>query len=280
MRNFGRMSCHYACPRFAASLVTILGTLSVSALETREPNTTLVVPQEPPVYGYQTVNAFGSLTFSRPVAIAQQPGETNRLFIVEQAGNIYVITNLAAPTKTLFMNLTSRVRYVNNEEGLLGMAFHPDWRNNGYFYLFFTTDVTTAAGTGRHDRLARFEVDPANPNAGLVASEFPLISQWDRDWNHNGGDVHFGPDGYLYVSTGSSTRTSSAPSCGLMWIASRVRWSRIRIRPSTPTDKAGRITRSRRTIPSSARRVSMGRTLIPPPCVPSSGRWACAIRGA
>jgi uncharacterized repeat protein (TIGR03806 family) len=202
MRNFGRMSCHYACLRFAASLVTILCTLSVSALETREPNTTLAVPQVPPVYGYQTVNAFGNLTFSRPVAIAQQPGETNRLFIVEQAGNIFVITNLAAPTKTLFMNLTSRVRYVDNEEGLLGMAFHPDWRNNGYFYLFYTTDVTTSQGTGRHDRLARFEIDPGNPNAGLVASEFALISQWDRDWNHNGGDVHFGPDGYLYVSTG------------------------------------------------------------------------------
>lgn len=100
------------------------------------------------------------------------------------------------------MNLTSRVRYVNNEEGLLGMAFHPGWETNRYFYLFYTTDVTTSQGTGRHDRLARFEIDSANPNAGLPLSEFPLISQWDLDWNHNGGDVHFGPDGYLYVSTG------------------------------------------------------------------------------
>lgn len=191
-------------PRFLhlAVLALLLVAPIVSALDNREPNTTLALPQVPPVYGYQTVNAFGNLTFTRPVVIVQQPGETNRLFIVEQAGNIYVVTNLATPTKTLFMNLTSRVRYVDNEEGLLGMAFHPDWRNNGYFYLFYTTDVTTTQGTGRHDRLARFEIDPGNPDAGLAASEFPLISQWDRDWNHNGGDVHFGPDGYLYVSTG------------------------------------------------------------------------------
>src|SRR5690606_34076684 len=139
-------------PRFLrlSVLALLLVAPIVSALDNREPNTTLALPQVPPVYGYQTVNAFGNLTFTRPVAIVQQPGETNRLFIVEQAGNIYVVTNLATPTKTLFMNLTSRVRYEDNEEGLLGMAFHPDWRNNGYFYLFYTTDVTTTQGTGRH----------------------------------------------------------------------------------------------------------------------------------
>ncbi len=177
-------------------------TATTLAPDSRLANNTLTVPAVPAVYGYQVVDTLGGLTFNRPVAVAQQPGETNRLFIVEQAGNIYVITNLAAPAKTLFMNLTSRVRYVNNEEGLLGMAFHPGWETNRNFFLFYTTDVTTSQGTGRHDRLARFEIDPANSSAGLPLSEFPLISQWDQDWNHNGGDLHFGPDGYLYVSTG------------------------------------------------------------------------------
>ncbi|HSH14388.1 MAG TPA: PQQ-dependent sugar dehydrogenase [Verrucomicrobiae bacterium] len=195
-------------PRFLrlAVLALLLVAPIVSALDNREPNTTLVVPQVPPVYGYQTVNAFGNLTFSRPVAIVQQPGETNRLFIVEQKGLIHVITNLASPTRTLFMDISEEATGIvddsDNEEGLLGMAFHPDWRNNRQFYLFYTINTTVNGVFGRYDRLARFEIDPVNPNAGLPGSEFPLISQFDRDSNHNGGDVHFGPDGYLYVSTG------------------------------------------------------------------------------
>ncbi len=182
------------------SLIT--ASLTVSALDTRVANTTLNVPEVPPIYGYQTVNAFGNLTFNRPVALVTQPGQSNRYFVVEQAGMIYVITNLANPTKTLFMDISGPVDSSDNEEGLLGMAFHPDWQNNGYFYLFYTIDTTVGGVFGRYDRLARYSLDPANPNAGLPGSEFPLISQFDQDWNHNGGDVHFGPDGYLYLSTG------------------------------------------------------------------------------
>ncbi len=176
--------------------------LAVSALDTRVANTTLTVPDEPPIYGYQTVNAFGNLTFTRPVAIVPQPGEPNRLFVVEQAGVIYVITNLANPTKTLFMDISGPVDSSDNEEGLLGMAFHPDWINTGHFFLYYTLDTTVNGVAGRYDRLARYEIDPANPNAGLPGSELPLISQLDQDANHNAGDVHFGPDGYLYYSTG------------------------------------------------------------------------------
>lgn len=185
-------------------LTMALATLTVSALDSRVPNTTLpaAIPMNPPVYGYQAPNAFGTMTFTRPVAIVTQPGETNRLFIVEQAGVIYVITNLAAPTKTLFMDISGPVDSSDNEEGLLGMAFHPDWRNNGYFYLFYNIDTTVNGTFGRYDRLARYQIDPANPDAGLPNSEFPLLSQFDQEWNHNGGDLHFGPDAYLYLSTG------------------------------------------------------------------------------
>ena len=147
-------------------------------------------------------NAFGALTFTRPVALVTQPGETNRYFVVEQPGVIYVITNLASPTKTLFMDISGPVDSSHNEEGLLGMAFHPDWRNNGYFFLFYNIDTTVNGTFGRYDRLARYQIDPANANAGLPGSEFPLLSQFDQEWNHNGGDLHFGPDGYLYLSTG------------------------------------------------------------------------------
>jgi uncharacterized repeat protein (TIGR03806 family) len=201
MRNFGRMSCLHARRRFAASLVTMLGTLSVSALETREPNATLAVPQVPPVYGYQTVNAFGNLTFQNPVAIASAPGETNRLFVVEKPGRIQVITNLTAPNKTLFLDISSQVN-ASGEGGLLGLAFHPDWRNNRRFFVFYTTSIDVPQGYVFYDRVARFEIDPADPHAALAGSEVRLLSQLDRDSNHNAGDVHFGPDGYLYVSTG------------------------------------------------------------------------------
>ncbi len=189
--------------RFSVGIAFFLFLASFAhALDTRVPNTSLTVPEEPAVYGYQTENAFGSLTFSRPVALVSQPGELNRYFVVEQAGRIYVITNLASPTKTLFMDISSRVDSSDNEEGLLGMAFHPDWENNGYFYLFYTINTTVNGTFGRHDRLARYQIDPSNPTAGLSNSEQPLISQFDEEGNHNGGDLHFGADGFLYVSTG------------------------------------------------------------------------------
>src|SRR5688572_30021677 len=102
----------------------------------RVPNTTLQLPPAPPGYTYTSTNAFGTLTFTNPVAIVSPPGETNRLFILEKRGRIVVITNLATPTRTIFMDIVSRVisgtdTSVGNEEGLLGLAFHPGYASNG-----------------------------------------------------------------------------------------------------------------------------------------------------
>jgi glucose/arabinose dehydrogenase len=91
---------------------------------------------------------------------------------------------------------------VTYEGGLLGLAFHPGFKTNGYFYVFYTLEISTAGGSGLHDRLARFEVSPDNPHQASAGSEVPLITQFDQAENHNGGDLHFGPDGYLYVSLG------------------------------------------------------------------------------
>src|SRR5262245_57100401 len=107
----------------------------------RVPNTTLQMPLSPPTLGYTTTNAFPGLAFTNPVCFASPPGETNRLFIVEKRGRIVVITNLAAPTRTIFMDITNKVSSlgdtsVGGEEGLLGLAFHPGYATNGYFYLF------------------------------------------------------------------------------------------------------------------------------------------------
>lgn len=175
----------------------------------RVPATTLAMPSTPPSYSYTSVNALGSLSFFNPVVIATPPGETNRLFIVEKNGVISVVTNLAAPTRTVFLQITNRVISApasvggSGEQGLLGLAFHPGYATNGYFYVFYTGTNTTSAGNGtRHDILSRFIVNPANSNQADANSEIYLIRQNDEASNHNGGDLHFGPDGYLYVSLG------------------------------------------------------------------------------
>jgi uncharacterized repeat protein (TIGR03806 family) len=165
----------------------------------RVANNTLAFPQEP--YRYSTEAAFPGLLFDSAVALSTPRGETNRLFVVEKGGRIYVLNNLAAPTKSLFLDISGRVNPAG-EGGLLGLAFHPGYQSNGLFFVYYTLNTTTSAGTGFHDRVARFETSPSDPNQALPDSEAPLITQFDEADTHNGGDLHFGPDGYLYVSLG------------------------------------------------------------------------------
>src|SRR5262245_8972639 len=103
-------------------------------LSNRVANTTLRMPPALPVFAYTTNNAFGSLTFSAPVAIVSAPGETNRLFIVEQGGRIIAITNLASPTRTVFFDINGRP-LGSGEQGLLGLAFHPGYSTNRFFFV-------------------------------------------------------------------------------------------------------------------------------------------------
>jgi glucose/arabinose dehydrogenase len=162
-------------------------------------------------WGYVPTNAFPSLIFSNPVCIASPPGETNRLFIVEKHGRIIVITNLSAPTRTIFMNITNRVSVdnasesgdVSGEEGLLGLAFHPGYATNRFFYVFYTGPATNgSSGMQLHDILSRFQTTSTNANVADTNSEVRLIIQYDQADNHNAGDLHFGADGYLYASLG------------------------------------------------------------------------------
>lgn len=189
-------------------ITAIAGTMSVSVSYAqplmRVAATTLRLPQNPPAYTYTTDRAFPSISFNQPIAIVSPPGETNRLFILEKPGRIRVIPDLAAttPTASTFLDLTTLVGDDSSEQGLLALAFHPQFATNGYFYVWFTLRTTTTAGTGQHNRLARFRVSATNPNLGDLASQQPLISQLDQAGNHNGGELAFGPDGYLYLSLG------------------------------------------------------------------------------
>jgi len=157
------------------------------------------MPAAPPQFGYTINNAFPTVSLSGAVCITSPPGETNRLFILERGGNIVVITNLASPTRAVFMSLAV---LSDSESGLIGLAFHPGYATNGYFYVFSSRSRSTTQGSGRHQVISRFQSSPPDANSASAATEQTLIAQYDTAGNHNGGDLHFGPDGYLYASLG------------------------------------------------------------------------------
>jgi uncharacterized repeat protein (TIGR03806 family) len=190
------------------ALATFAGSLTVSAQPlARIAATSLRFSATPPATGYATARVFPGLSFTQPTAIVTPPGETRRMFVVEKPGRVWVIPDITAaqPTRVLFLDLTSRVTTSadpNDERGLLALAFHPSYATNGQLYVWYTLTATTAAGGGLHDRLARFRVSAADANVADSNSEQPLITQRDEASNHNGGQLLFGPDGYLYLSLG------------------------------------------------------------------------------
>jgi glucose/arabinose dehydrogenase len=132
--------------------------------------------------------------FERPVFLADPNDGTGRLFVVEQGGLIKIVqdgTVLAQP----FLVLTDRVETSGSEQGLLSMAFDPDYAENGRFFVGYT-------GLDSTNVIARFETSAGDPNLADPDSERVLISVPDPYRNHNGGLVMFGPDGYLYAGLG------------------------------------------------------------------------------
>jgi glucose/arabinose dehydrogenase len=140
--------------------------------------------------------AFPNLTFSNALNLQNSGDGTNRLFVVERAGIIKVFPNESNVSATkVFLNITDRVTS-GGETGLLGLAFHPDYENNGYFYVNYT------APNPLHTVISRFQVSSQNPDSVDKNSELILLTYDQPYSNHNGGCVAFGPDGYLYISAG------------------------------------------------------------------------------
>ena len=170
----------------------------------RNGNDTLRMPATANPFPYAVQNAFGDLTFTDPMVVVTPPGENNRIFVAEEGGTIVVIPDLNNPARHVFLDISDRISYGRPEDegGLLGLAFHPNYAANGYFYVYYLCNTATADGTGRHNRLSRFSRSRTDPNRGDPSSELILFSQYDQKFNHNGGTVLFGPDGYLYLTLG------------------------------------------------------------------------------
>jgi len=182
------------------------GTVSLTFSETlRVANPRLNVPSSPPSTTLAMVDALPGLSFSQPVCLRTPPGETRRIFVCEKTGVVKVIPDVTAtaPTASVFLNLPTvlsargETLETASECGLLSIAFHPQYATNQTFYVFYSAKVNS---NGRlYQRVASFSPDPDHPGSFVQKI---LIDQRDEAQNHNGGDMHFGPDGYLYISVG------------------------------------------------------------------------------
>ncbi len=130
----------------------------------------------------------------RPVAVRAAGDGSGRLFIVEQPGRIRIVDR-GILLSTPFLDITNRVRDSSNEQGLLGLALHPDYASNGRFFVNYTdlSGDTVVAEYSRSD---------GDPNLSNSMSEAIIITIQQPYANHNGGDLAFGPDGYLWIATG------------------------------------------------------------------------------
>lgn len=139
------------------------------------------------------INPFPNLSFSQPLGLQVPDDETNRLFIVEKGGRIVVFENDAATTTTTnFLNLSNIS--TTSEQGLLGLAFHPNYSSNGYFYVYYTPTTSLSV-------ISRFSVS-TDANIADVGSEEVLLEIPQPLTNHNGGQISFGSDGLLYIAVG------------------------------------------------------------------------------
>ena len=147
-------------------------------------------------YRYKLQLAFPSLDFEMPVELTGSNDNTNRIFVVEQRGRIIGFQNRAdVKNMSVFLDIGRKVDS-GGEKGLLGLAFHPDYINNGFFYVNYTR------GNPLENVISRFRVNSSNPEIADPLSEEILLTFRQPYSNHNGGKIAFGKDGYLYIATG------------------------------------------------------------------------------
>ncbi|MAE77592.1 MAG: glucose dehydrogenase [Planctomycetes bacterium] len=157
--------------------------------------------------------------YRRPVDMQVPPGDEARLFVVSQYGTIHLVKNDKLQA-TPFLDMRSLVRCCS-ERGLLGMAFHPDYARNGWFYVNYTRSSDGAT------MVERFTRSTANPDLADPASRRTIIGPFSQPYsNHNGGCIQFGPDNKLYIGTGDGG-SGGDPGCraqnGASWMGKMLR---------------------------------------------------------
>lgn len=141
--------------------------------------------------------AFPKVAFSRPIFLTHAGDGSKRLFVVEQTGRIKVFEDRNdVDAATTFLDVRDKIQMKHNEEGLLALAFHPKYKENGRFFVYYSV------GKPKRNRISEFQVSKDDPNKADPGSEKIILDIEQKYGNHNGSTLAFGPDGYLYISHG------------------------------------------------------------------------------
>lgn len=147
---------------------------------------------------FTTQKAYPNLTFSAPIDMQSPRSGDARLFVAEQSGRIYAFRDRRnVTTKELYLDLSGVVSPGGNEVGLLGFAFHPRYKDNGYIYVNYTVDTPSLRSV-----IARYQRSSSNPQVADLDSGIEILTYDQPYENHNGGQIAFGPDGFLYIASG------------------------------------------------------------------------------
>ncbi|MBD3185750.1 glucose sorbosone dehydrogenase, partial [Candidatus Bathyarchaeota archaeon] len=145
---------------------------------------------------YMIENAFPNLSFNQPVGLKDSDDGSGNLFVIELDGRVWRIGNESTTSmKELFLDISENITGTG-EGGLLGFAFHPDFHVNGLFYVSYTLKPSG------NTRISQFSMNETNPDIVNLSSEEIILDVVQPFSNHNGGDITFGPDDFLYISLG------------------------------------------------------------------------------
>ncbi len=187
-------------------VLLVVSPLLLVSLATAQSSSTTNLADPPPELDtspleVEVVEAYPNLRIERPIVLTGAGDRSGRLFIADQYGQIHVIdeTDRQVEEAELFLDLRESVSYRDeqNEEGFLGFAFHPEFSSTGKFYVYYTTSERPHVSV-----ISQFQVSESNPKVADPASELELMRLQQPFWNHNGGTLVFGPDGYLYIGLG------------------------------------------------------------------------------
>ena len=154
-------------------------------------------PTSTPLKPMSVARSFPNLNFRRLTGLVQPDDGLGVLYVTEQRGLIRIFPNQQDVSKsTVFLDITGRVNEGGNEEGLLGLAFDPGYQDSGFFYVYYS------AKDPRRSVVSRFSVNPNDPSKADPDSESIILKIPQPFKNHNGGQIAFGPDGYLYIGLG------------------------------------------------------------------------------